>query len=49
MFITFKDLEGILSWSVLLRILLVVGGFIALPVLLGVGAVCAAMRWRASR
>ncbi len=37
MFITFKDLESILSWSVLLRLLLVVDGFFALPVLLGVG------------
>ncbi len=47
--IILKDLEGTLSWSVLLTLLLVLAGFFALPVLLGVVAIYVATRWRASQ
>ena len=47
--IIFRDLEGTLSWSVLLTLLLVLAGFFALPVLLGVVAIYLATMWRASR
>ena len=47
--IILKDLEGTLSWSVLLTLLLVLAGFFALPVLLGVVAIYLATMWRASQ
>lgn len=49
MFITFRDLQGMTSWGVVLVLLLVLVGFFPLAVLLGVGVMWALTAWRASQ
>jgi hypothetical protein len=49
MFITFKDLEGMLSWGVAIVLLLFLVGFFPLAVLVGVGVMWILTAWRASQ
>lgn len=49
MFITFRDLQGMTSWGVVLVLLLVLVGFFPLVVLLGVGVMWALTAWRAAQ